>query len=70
MRLGGLYVVAYVTTIVYFAIAAISQQATVVPNTWPELERLAVLGWCVALSYWLGAISHGIVVVRVQGKGE
>ena len=50
-----LYVCAYLTTLGYFGLAAISERATVVPNTWHELARLGVVAWVVSLAYFVGA---------------
>lgn len=51
-----MFVIIYFVTLAYFAIAAISDRVTTVPDTWAEWERIAVLTLLAVLAYWWGGV--------------
>jgi len=59
-----LYVIAYITVVGYFLLAAISPQATVIPSTWPEFARVAVLLVLALAAYaWGQTTSRGLMIL-------
>ena len=59
-----MYVLAYTVVVGYFLLAAISPQATTIPNTWHELARVGVLALIGFIAFWWGNVRRGVIVIH------